>query len=188
MKTISPTICSIVAIGPDNVIGRDGVMPWYCASDFYHFRKTTTPYPCIFGRVTFENLPIKPLPGRLNIVCSSSYKNEFVKDVFCASSIESAIDYCAGSDKVFICGGVGVYKYVFDKDLTDILYISIIKNLNLSRDIKKNPGAYCRFPIQASEFLNCKKWASERIIYPDKELPIDKNNTVAEFYKCVRVR
>ena len=75
-------VCGIVAIGPDNVIGRDGKMPWYSKRDFYHFRNTTVPWPCIFGRNTFDGLTKKPLPNRLNIVCSSVYKNELINRVF----------------------------------------------------------------------------------------------------------
>lgn len=182
------TICAIVAVGPDNVIGRDGVMPWYCKSDFYHFRKTTIPYPCIFGRNTFENLPRKPLPDRFNMVCSSKYKNEYKNNIFYADSIDSALNQCTGYPRVFICGGAQIYKYAFDKDLIDILYLSLIKNHNLESDIQKNPDTYCRFPVQVSEFLNSPNWRSTPIIYPPNEIIQDTNNTTVEFFICNRVR
>ena len=185
MKT---EICAIVAIGPDNVIGRNGVMPWYCPADYYHFRKTTIPYPCIFGRTTFENLPVKPLPYRFNLVCSSQYKNEYRDDVFYADSVESALICCENFSRVFICGGAQIYKYAFDRDLIDTFYLTIIKNQILDVEINKNPGAYCRFPIDASVFLNSPKWHSQPIVYPVNELPRNANNTTAEFFMCNRVR
>ena len=182
------TICAIVAVGPDNVIGRDGVMPWYCKSDFYHFRKTTTQYPCIFGRNTFENLPRKPLPDRFNLVCSSKYNNEYKDNVFYADSVESALTQCINYPRVFICGGAQVYKYALKKDLIDTLYLSIIKNQNLESDIRKNPGAYRRFPIDVATFINSPNWHSAPIIYPLNELPQDTNKTTSEFFMCSRVR
>ena len=109
------TVCAIVAVGPDNVIGRNGVMPWHSSVDFYHFKKTTVPYPCVFGRKTFENLPIHPLPNRLNLVVSSQYKNEYIDGVFYTSSVERAISECATAQRVFICGGAGVYQYGFNR-------------------------------------------------------------------------
>lgn len=186
LMTNQPTICAIAAIGPDNVIGRDGVMPWHCPSDLYHFHKTTTPYPCIFGRTTFENLPRRPLLGRPNFVCSSQYKNEYIDDVFYADSIDAALNQCAQYNQIFICGGAQIYQYAFDNDLIDVFYLTIIKNQVLESEILKNPGAYCRFPIDVSKFLNGPKWRSRPIFYPATQLP--QNNTIAEFFKCIRVR
>ena len=182
------TICVIVAIGPDNVIGQNGVMPWHCKSDLYHFQKITTPYPCIFGRTTFENLPIKPLPNRLNLVCSSKYTNTYKNGVFYADSIQSALNECKKYPTVFICGGAQIYKYAFDNDLIDILYLSIIKNSVLEDSIYKNPGAYCRFCLDISRLFNSPKWHVKQMFYPEKELPVDVNNTTAEFFRCNRVR
>ena len=140
------TVCGIVAIGPDDVIGKNGVMPWYSRKDFYHFRALTTPFPCVFGKTTFENLPLHPLPNRLNIVCSSAYKNEFINGIFYANSVESAIQYC-GKDYMFICGGNQIYKYVLDKDLIDIMYITKIYDEKLSQNVKLTTDDYVRFPI-----------------------------------------
>ena len=188
MTEQKPTVCAIVAIGPDNVIGANGKMCWYCASDFYHFRKTTTPYPCIFGRVTYENLPIKPLPGRFNLICGSSYKNEYKNGVFYANSVIDAINACGNVSRVFICGGAGIYKYVLQNDLLDIMYLTKIKSPILESQIQSNPAEYARFPINIDDFFNPKQWHTTQIIYPKNILPVDKNGTSAEFFKCVRVR
>ncbi|MBO7644720.1 MAG: dihydrofolate reductase [Alphaproteobacteria bacterium] len=181
-------ICAIVAVGPDNVIGRGGVMPWHCKSDLYHFQKITTPYPCIFGRTTFENLPKKPLPNRLNIVVGSHHNNEYVGKVFYASSIEKAISECNEMDRIFICGGAQIYSYSLNHDLIDTMYLTIIKNPVLEQDIYKNPDVYCRFPYGIKILLNSSKWVSQPIIYPQNILPKDDGITTAEFYKCTRVR
>ncbi len=188
MKNKNQTICAIVAVGPDNVIGRDGVMPWHCVSDLYHFRKMTLHNPCIFGRVTFENLPIKPLPERLNLVCSSSYKNEYKDGVFYAKSIDTAMDMCPDVDKIFICGGAGAYKYALEHDLIDIMYLTVIRNADLQSKIKSEPNKYARFPVDISIFFNFTQWRPMPMIYSPGVLPKDNNGTTAMFFKSVRVR
>lgn len=182
------TICAIVAIGPDNVIGRDGVMPWHSVRDLYHFKNMTMSHPCIFGRNTFEHLPVKPLPGRFNLVVGSHYKNEYVGDVFFASSIERAISECSGAGRIFICGGAAVYQYALNHNLIDIMYLTIIKNSILEHDIRNNPGAYCRFPVGAKTFFNGEKWNAKPIIYQKNVLPTDVPPNKVLFYECTRVR
>ncbi len=181
-------ICAIVAVGPDNVIGRNGVMPWDCKSDMYHFRQTTLHQPCIFGRTTFENLPQKPLPNRFNIVCSSKYPNKYHNNIFYANSIESALQECSKYPTVFICGGAQIYKYAFDNNLIKTLYLTIIKNQTLKNAIRKSPNYYCRFEPNISEFFNSPQWSVEQIKYPENVLPKDTNNTFAEFYKFTLTR
>ena len=183
-----PTVCAIVAVGPDNVIGRGDGMPWYCPADYYHFRKKTIPYPCVFGRTTFENLPVRPLPDRFNLVCSSHYKNEYVDGVFYASSVGRAIAECKNYDQIFICGGAQIYKYSIDNDLIDIMYLTIIKNSMLESEIKQNPGAYCRFPFDVKKFLSLPEWKAKSIFYAPNELPKTDDKNICEFYECVRMR
>lgn len=188
MKTNKPIICASVAVGPDNVIGHNGVMPWYSKQDFYHFKTITTPYPCIFGKTTFENMPKKPLPNRLNIVCSSTYRNELKDGVFYANSIESAIDFCKDYEYVFICGGASIYKYAFEKDLIDIVYLTEIINNGLEKDVCTNTGSYCRFPKRTSDFFDDKNWVGKRIKYQPNILPKEINDTRVKFFRCMRVR
>jgi len=70
-------IIIIVAMAENRVIGRDNAMPWSIKGNLAHFKEMTMGWPCIMGRKTWESLPRKPLPGRLNIVISSSVpKNE----------------------------------------------------------------------------------------------------------------
>lgn len=173
-----PVICGIAAVGPNNVIGFDGQMPWYSKQDFYHFRKTTTPFPCIFGKNTYENMSLKPLPNRLNIVCSAQFKNEYKDDVFYADSLESAINQCSDFEKLFICGGSALYKYALDHDLIKVMYLTIIQNKILAEQVVKNPGAYTYFPKDISWFK--KYWNMQKITYP--ELPKENLGIKASFY------
>jgi dihydrofolate reductase len=59
-----------VARGANGVIGRAGALPWRLKSDLALFRQLTLFKPVIMGRKTWDSLPKKPLPGRVNIVLS----------------------------------------------------------------------------------------------------------------------
>ena len=64
-----------IAIGPvararNGVIGKDGGLPWRIPSDLAIFKRVTMGKPVIMGRKTWDSLPRKPLPGRMNIVLS----------------------------------------------------------------------------------------------------------------------
>ena len=181
-----PIVCSIAAVGPNDVIGCDGQMPWYSRQDFYHFRNTTTPYPCIFGRKTFEGMPKKPLPNRLNIVCSSTYKNEYKDGVFYADSVESAINNCADAGRLFICGGGAIYKYAIEKDLIDVMFLTKIKSESLAKQIIQNPKAYAYFPINTQMFFDGAKWQMKKINYI--YLTPETNDITTEFFKFTRIR
>jgi dihydrofolate reductase len=70
------------------------------------------------GRKTWESLPKRPLPGRLNIIVSGSLRDA---DLGLHSATEAAnvkiypflvtaIDHCAAYQKIFICGGASIYR------------------------------------------------------------------------------
>jgi dihydrofolate reductase len=57
-----------VAIAENGVIGRDGGLPWRLSTDLRRFKADTMGKPIVMGRKTWESFPVKPLPGRQNIV------------------------------------------------------------------------------------------------------------------------
>jgi dihydrofolate reductase len=59
-----------VARAANGVIGRDGALPWRLKSDMALFRTLTLGKPVIMGRKTWDSLPRRPLPRRINIVLS----------------------------------------------------------------------------------------------------------------------
>ena len=65
-----PQLVLVVARARNGVIGRDGDLPWRLRSDLQRFKAVTLGKPCIMGRKTWESLPLKPLPGRLNLILS----------------------------------------------------------------------------------------------------------------------
>jgi len=59
-----------VARARNGVIGSAGALPWRLKSDLALFRALTLGKPVIMGRRTWDSLPRRPLPGRINIVLS----------------------------------------------------------------------------------------------------------------------
>jgi dihydrofolate reductase len=97
----------IFAVDQNNVIGKNNDIPWKSSHDFRWFRATTLGFNLIMGRKTWESLPIKPLPGRDNIVVSRNPKFEAPGAVV-VSSFEEAIAHCdkkQKGSKIYVIGG-----------------------------------------------------------------------------------
>ena len=109
----------IIALGPvarsrNGVIGRDGDLPWRLKSDLQIFKQVTLFKPVIMGRKTWDSLPKKPLPGRLNVVLSRDGSFEPQGAVVCESFGEAlaiAREQAAedGAEEVCVIGGAAVF-------------------------------------------------------------------------------
>lgn len=101
------TLAAIVAHDPQLVIGKDGDLPWDYPEDLQYFKRTTMGYPIIMGRVVFEELNEKPLPGRENIVLSRTKDYDHVPTF---SSFDEVMEYVKDEDLVFLIGGGEIYR------------------------------------------------------------------------------
>ena len=110
----------IVAKSKNNVIGKDGKLPWHFPEDLKHFRETTMGNFVIMGKKTFLSLP-GPLEGRKVIVLSGdeSFDPETAQ---VARSIDEALSLVEG--EVFIAGGASIYRQFLPK--ADKMIITII--------------------------------------------------------------
>jgi dihydrofolate reductase len=115
----------ILTLGPvararNGVIGRDGGLPWRLRSDLRLFKRLTMGKPLIMGRRTWDSLPKKPLPGRLNLVLSKDRmfdpEGALVCDTF-AEAVEIAREHAAedGVDEVCVIGGVAAFEAALPK-------------------------------------------------------------------------
>jgi len=103
-----------VARARNGVIGRSGGLPWRLKSDLARFRALTLGKPVIMGRKTWESLPRRPLPGRLNVVLSRQAGYEAEGAVVCETfteAVEIAREQAAedGVDEVCIIGGADLF-------------------------------------------------------------------------------
>jgi dihydrofolate reductase len=109
----SKKIVLVAAIGENNVIGRDGQLPWHLKSDLKHFRELTIGKPVIMGRKTYVSIG-KPLKDRTNIVLTSDL-GLVAPGTVLATSLDAALGYAQrdaarrGVDEIMIIGGSDVF-------------------------------------------------------------------------------
>lgn len=115
----------VVAKAANNVIGAAGAIPWHIPDDLRHFRWITMGKPCIMGRRTWESLPKKPLPGRLNIIVSRdpnyNAQGAVVECSFDASLARARAD---NPVEIAVIGGADVYRAALP--LADVIYLTEI--------------------------------------------------------------
>ena len=78
-----------VARARNGVIGADGKLPWRLRTDLQRFRELTLGKPVIMGRKTWESLPVRPLPGRMNIVMTRDGSYPAYKAIVCDEFTEA---------------------------------------------------------------------------------------------------
>jgi len=97
----------IVAVSANNVIGRDGGLPWHISEDLKRFKAITMGKPIVMGRRTHESIG-KPLPGRQNIVITRQ-EGYVVEGCDVVSSPAAALRAAGDVDEVMIIGGGEIY-------------------------------------------------------------------------------
>ncbi len=112
--------CLIVAVADNNGIGVRGGLPWHIAQDLRYFKETTRGCPVIMGRTTYFSLPVRPLPGRKNIVLNLG--GDPIPEVECVYSFDEAYAAAEGAERCFIMGGASVYRAAMPQ--MDRLYIT----------------------------------------------------------------
>lgn len=116
-------VALIVARSKNNVIGKEGRIPWSISGEQKQFKNLTTGNTIIMGRRTYEEIN-HPLPNRKNIVVSRTINYEG-EDLITVKSLEEAIKEAEkNSGNIFIIGGYNLFKEAID--LVDKMYITEI--------------------------------------------------------------
>lgn len=115
----------IAAHDPNLVIGRNGSLPWHYKEDLKFFKQTTMGHILLMGRVVFEELNEKPLPGREAVVLSKSKSYEHVPTF---NTIVKALHYLKDEETVFVIGGGEIYRQTLG--LADELIITEIHQIH----------------------------------------------------------
>jgi dihydrofolate reductase len=100
-------ITLIAARSRNGAIGKDGQIPWHIPEDLAMFKRETLGGALIMGRKTWESLPFRPLPKRLNIVVT---RDAGVHDLTAATVAEAiAIAQAQGYFRIYGIGGQRIY-------------------------------------------------------------------------------
>jgi len=115
----------ILTLGPvararNGVIGRGGGLPWRLSDDLKRFKALTLGKPIIMGRKTWQSLPKRPLPGRLNLILTrdGSYETggavvcETFTEAFAIAKEQAAED---GVCEVCVIGGRDLFELALPK-------------------------------------------------------------------------
>ncbi|MFM7738727.1 MAG: dihydrofolate reductase, partial [Planctomycetota bacterium] len=98
----------IVAASDNDVIGREGQLPWRLSADLRRFKRLTMGHHLIMGRKTFESIG-RPLPGRTTIVLSRQ-RDYAPAGVVVAHSPEEVLKLVAADSEPFVVGGAEIYR------------------------------------------------------------------------------
>jgi dihydrofolate reductase len=117
----------VVAMAANNVIGSRGTIPWHIPEDMCHFREVTLGKPCIMGRRTWESLPKKPLPERVNIVVSRDVAYD-AAGALVAGSFEAALASAQADNpaEIAVIGGAEIYRAALP--VTDVIHLTQIES------------------------------------------------------------
>lgn len=126
----------IVARSKNNVIGKNGQIPWRIKGEQKQFRELTTGNIVIMGRKSYEEIG-HPLPNRMNIIVSNTAVFEG-ENLSMATSLEEALNVAkeydpSGEKNVYISGGYGLFKEAMP--LVDIMYITEVDTLVEDGDV-----------------------------------------------------
>jgi dihydrofolate reductase len=122
-------ISYVVVMSENNVIGRDGGLPWRLSTDLKRFKALTMGKPVVMGRVCYDSIG-RPLPGRPNIVITRNVG--FRPDgVIVAHTLGEGMERAQaeaeklGVDEICVIGGGVIYREAFD--LATILHVTHIE-------------------------------------------------------------
>lgn len=114
-------ISFVVAVSRNGVIGHNGGLPWHISTDLKRFKAITMGKPLIMGRKTWESLPKKPLPGRLNIVITRQ-KNFRAKGAVVVADVPSALMAAGAAEEICVIGGGEIFDMFLAQ--TDRIYLT----------------------------------------------------------------
>jgi dihydrofolate reductase len=154
------TVALIVAASANDVIGRDGALPWHLPDDLRRFKRLTTGHPIVLGRLTHESIVARlgrPLPGRTSVVISSQPWPAGGDGVVWVTSVDAALQQAraaaadgSGDDDglIFVGGGTSVYQQALPH--ADRIYLTRLHR-DVDGDTAMPPGWLNGFRLAARE-------------------------------------
>lgn len=138
------TVAHVVCMAKNGVIGDSNTngIPWHHKEDFQYFKQLTMHSSVIMGSKTWDSLPKKPLPGRVNIILTNQrnfIKTDEVTRIF--SNADYAIRFGKAklsiigdtpdsitslTGNVMIIGGAQVYNSTIS--MVDTVFLNVLDN------------------------------------------------------------
>lgn len=135
---IQPEIVLVVAAAMNGAIGKNNQLIWKLPNDLKRFKQMTMGHPVLMGRNTFESIG-KPLPGRRNVVVSSSMSPQ--QDVEVYADLNQAIGALNEVSLICVIGGGQIYQQL----------LPIANTIWLTR-VESNPEADTFFQFDSAQW------------------------------------
>ncbi|MCY1669191.1 dihydrofolate reductase [Rhizobium sp. SL86] len=132
MSAAAVPVVLISAVSENNVIGREGDMPWKLSTDLKRFKQMTLGKPVIVGRKTLQSFGGKPLPGRPHVVVTGD-PARVVEGCRMAASLDEALLIArqiasdTGASEICVIGGGEIYAQAIGR--ADALYITHVETV-----------------------------------------------------------
>lgn len=146
-------ISAIWAEDEQHLIGKNKTLPWHFPNDLKHFKDLTMGKTMVMGRVTYEGMGKKALPGRKTIVLTQDrFYNAENDQVIVMQNKAQVLEYAKKTDELMIIGGCRVFELFMD--VTDKIYLTKIHH-KFEGDTYMKPINFNHFVEMAIE--NCLK-------------------------------
>lgn len=100
----------IAAVANHGVIGVGNTIPWHIKADLLFFKNYTIGKPIIMGKNTWQSLPKRPLPKRLNFIVTRD-KNYHVTGAIVLHDLAEAMATLTAVEKeICVIGGAEIYQ------------------------------------------------------------------------------
>ena len=134
----------IVCKSSNDVIGINNSIPWNLPEDLIYFKEQTKNSVVVMGRNTWESLPNRPLPDRINVIISNNpsryflndaeYDDPSIKHIFQLDNDDAFAEKIQELEKeygdVWIIGGQKVYELALDVlDFDEIHVTNILREI-----------------------------------------------------------
>lgn len=118
MSDVEAQRAIMAAVSPEGAIGLGGKIPWHYRGDMRRVKRLTMGTTLIMGRITWESLGGRPLPGRRNLVVTQ----RDLPGVECFRDIRAALAVAEGP--VWFFGGARIYQEAMSlANLIDMVYV-----------------------------------------------------------------
>ena len=163
------TINIIYAASTNNVIGKDGGIPWLIPEDIRRFKEMTAGGVVIMGRKTWDSLPVKPLRGRINVVLSS--QDIDLQGAIVLKSMDKAMEVFSDIlTDVWIIGGASVIEEGF-KHASGIFLTRVLEDVEGDSHAPAIPEDYVLMSLDTDKFLTSKSGAKYIYQYYGRVVP-----------------
>lgn len=120
----------IVCVNKTFSIGNGNDLLYHFKNDMKHFKELTENNIVVMGRKTYDSLPKKPLPNRINIILTSNkdYKSD---GCIVKTSLNDILDLYDKEypDKIlYVIGGGEIYNLFINNNLVDAIEITFVND------------------------------------------------------------